>query len=247
MTEKELLLKRDGKKIYGKLLIPEKKQEKYPLVLLAHGFSSNYESLFCYAKEITKSNFITYTFDFIGGSNKTKSDGKTTETSVMTEVKDLKEIIKYFKKQDYIDKNNIFLLGASQGGLVTALTSSQMPNDIKAQILLYPGFSIVDEVHNTFKKKENIKEFSLWGVEIGKIYSKDIWDLDIYSEVTKYIKPTLIIHGTNDNIVNINYSRKAHEKYLNNKFIEIEGAYHGFKEKRHFVKAIKEIIEFIKK
>ncbi len=247
MKEKELIITRDNQKIYGKLLIPDTEKEKYPIVILAHGFSSNYESLFSYAKEITKNGFITYTFDFIGGSNKTKSDGKTTEMSVMTEVEDLKTITQYFKNQNYIDENNIFLLGASQGGLVTALTSAQIPNNIKAQILLYPGFSIIDEVHSNFKKREYITGFSLWDVNIGEKYSKDIWNLDAYSEATKYTKPTLIIHGTIDKIVDIKYSRKANREYSNSILIEIENAPHGFKTEEHFEKAIKEIILFLKK
>ena len=244
--KEDLIIKRNGKKIYGKLLIPKSKKGKYPLVLLAHGFSSNYESLFNYAKNIKNNGFVTYTFDFIGGSNKTKSDGKTTETSVITEIKDLKTIIEYFKNQDYIDNNNIFILGASQGGLVTSLTTSQIPDDIHGQILLYPAFSIIDEVHNYFKTKENITGFNLWGVEIGKIYSKDIWDLDVYSEIKKYKGPTLIIHGTEDNIVDIKYSKKAHSKYLNSQLFKIENEGHGFKNEKSFQIALKEITKFLK-
>ena len=49
-----------------------------------------------YAIELANMGYLTYTFDFCGGSViKGKSDGLTTEMSVLTEVKDLESVLDY--------------------------------------------------------------------------------------------------------------------------------------------------------
>lgn len=55
-----------------------------------------------YAIELAKMGCLTYTFDFCGGSAILgKSDGLTTEMSVLTEVKDLESVIDYAISRGY--------------------------------------------------------------------------------------------------------------------------------------------------
>ena len=49
-----------------------------------------------------------------------KSDGKTTEMSVLTETKDLEAVIEYVRNLSYTDSEKILLMGCSQGGFVSA-------------------------------------------------------------------------------------------------------------------------------
>ena len=62
---------------------------------------------------------------------KSKSDGKTTEMSVLTEVKDLEVVIDYVSTLPYVNKDKIFLMGCSQGGFVSALVTF-------ARLIFYP-------------------------------------------------------------------------------------------------------------
>ena len=49
-----------------------------------------------YAKAMAEMGYVSYCFDFCGGCViKGKSDGSTTEMSVLTEVKDLEAVIRY--------------------------------------------------------------------------------------------------------------------------------------------------------
>ena len=65
--------------------------------------------------------YVAFTFDFCGGYAMCgKSDGKTTEMSVLTETKDLKAVIEYVRNLSYTDSEKILLMGCSQGGFVSA-------------------------------------------------------------------------------------------------------------------------------
>lgn len=57
--------------------------------------------------------YVAFTFDFCGGSAMCgKSDGKTTEMSVLTETKDLKAVIEYVRNLSYTDSEKILLRDA---------------------------------------------------------------------------------------------------------------------------------------
>ena len=45
-----------------------------------------------------------------------------------------------------MDEENIFLMGTSQGGAVSAITAAANKEEIKGAILLYPAFVLVDRI-----------------------------------------------------------------------------------------------------
>lgn len=68
-----------------------------------------------YAIELANMGYLTYTFDFCGGSViKGKSDGLTTEMSVLTEVKDLESVLDYAASREYANQNDIVVMGCSR-------------------------------------------------------------------------------------------------------------------------------------
>ena len=50
----------------------------------------------------------------------------------------------------YVDNDNIFLLGSSQGGVVSAITAADNSEDIAGAVLLYPAFVLVDDAMERF-------------------------------------------------------------------------------------------------
>lgn len=56
---------------------------------------------------------------------KGKSDGNTTDMSVLTEVKDLEAVIEYAESKTYTNSSKILLMGCSQGGFVSAITAAK--------------------------------------------------------------------------------------------------------------------------
>jgi len=159
-----------------------------------------------------------------------KSDGETTDMSVLTEVSDLETILEEARTWDFIDTNNLNLFGTSQGGLVSALVGAKNEEKINGLILFYPAFMITDDIHNMYPTKENIPETTnyLGWINVGRNYMLDVYDMDFYGEVKNYQKEVLIVHGSSDNIVDLKYSQKLNETYENSELEIITGAEHGF-------------------
>ena len=219
----EVWSERDGNRIFGMMYYNSTASEKQPAVILSHSSSLTHEAMKGYASAIAKMGFAAYCFDFCGGSDKSKSDGKTDEMTVFTEVEDLRAVVKTVKSLDYVDSSNVCLLGSSQGGLVSALLADECPDDFAGMILFYPAFNI----------PEMVKMFSGFGdfggmMSMSEAYINSIKDFDVWSHIGKFSKPVCIIHGTADMIVPISNSERAVGLYPSATLNKIEGANHGF-------------------
>ena len=219
----EVWSERDENRIFGMMYYNSTASEKQPAVILSHSSSLTHEAMKGYASAIAKMGFAAYCFDFCGGSDKSKSDGKTDEMTVFTEVEDLRAVVKTVKSLDYVDSSNVCLLGSSQGGLVSALLADECPDDFAGMILFYPAFNI----------PEMVKMFSGFGdfggmMSMSEAYINSIKDFDVWSHIGKFSKPVCIIHGTADMIVPISNSEKAVGLYPSATLNKIEGANHGF-------------------
>ena len=235
-----------GEKIFVNLYKPNKKG-KYPIVIYSHGLGASYRACGDYADHLAKEGVASVCIDFRGGSNRSKSDGLTTEMSFLTEMEDVEFLIKEVKTWDFVDTDNIILMGSSQGGAVSALVSSSHPDDIKGAILLYPALSIPEAVRNWYNSTDEIPDEvpMTTSITVGPKYFKDIWDMNVYDQIVKDEKKILIIHGTEDPLVNISLSRKINELYKNSELFEIEGAGHGFDDE-YFDEAIVHVDDYLK-
>ena len=231
-------------KIYGKLY--KVNETKRPIVILSHGYNGSNEYNKFIAKSLAKSGINVYAFDFRGGGTKSKSDGSPLNMSLMSEKDDLNNVIDCVEQLDFVDTNNIFLLGESQGGCVSALVAA-LKNDIKGLILYFPAFCIPEDANKRFENISNIPETDkpFNGLTIGKKYYEDILNLDIYKEIARYKGPVLLLHGTNDHTVAYSYSVKANEVYKDSRLIKFENDGHGFNSKNS-EKALAYAYEFIR-
>lgn len=243
---RELPVESDAGHIYGEAYVPvtavdaaasldagevNAASQRFPLVIISHGLGNTHTSGASYAQLLAQNGYAAYVFDFRGGSvSGNQSDGDSTSMSVMTEADDLEAVIAAAQSWDFVDTSNIVLMGGSQGGMVTAVVAARNPQAAKAVILLYPALSIVDDTHARFTSLDDIpQEYSLFGwLTVGRNYSADIWDYDVYNEIGNYTGPVLIVHGANDSIVDISYSEQAAQTYADAELHEIEGAGHGF-------------------
>ena len=85
----ELYLERGGKKLYGKLYLPEDAVSPLPLVILSHGLGSNHHIMEPYAEFFSDSGIAAFVFDYIGGSEESLSDGNMKDMSVLAEAADI--------------------------------------------------------------------------------------------------------------------------------------------------------------
>lgn len=226
---RELYTKRDDNRIFGMLYIPRDAEEKLPTVIFSHGFGGNYQVGEQYAKALTERGYAVYCFDFCGGSTNSRSDGSTLEMSIFTEQADLEAVIQMIREQPYVDEENIFLMGTSQDGAVSAITAAANKEKIKGAVLMYPAFVLVDNTKRQFKSVEEIPEtYYLMWMTVGRAYAEKLLDYDIYEAISAYDKDVLSIHGDADNIVPLSYSEKAIEVYDSARLEVLPGAGHGF-------------------
>lgn len=229
----ELWLESEGKKVYGVMYLPGEEKDSYPTVILSHGFNSSSMLNEGYAESFAKNGYAAYIFDFCGGSPSTKSDGVTTEMSVLTEYRDLSNVMDQIKALDYVDGNQLFLFGLSQGGFVSAYTAAQRPDDVKGLILFYPAFVLQETYFEQYDSVEAIPDddFESMGVPLGAIYAKDARSFDIYEEIGKYKGDVLICHGDKDTLVDMSYSERAAEVYSSAELKVVKYGEHGFQGK----------------
>lgn len=234
----ELWCGKRGRKIYGLALVPEARG-KVPLIIFAHELANTHKSGIAYAQEMASRGVAVYTFDFPGGSPAAKSDGATTEMSVMTEVCDLEIVLAEAAAWDFVDREKIVVMGGSQGGAVAACAAARNPDSFAGMILLYPAFSIPDVMHHEFGSPERVPDqFDLRGwIEVGKNYALDVWNHDFYVDMYYFSKPVLILHGDRDTLVALSYAQRAAECFPNARLQVICGAGHGFFDE-YFVKAL---------
>lgn len=225
----ELYARRDGNQIYGVIYIPQEADEQMPAVIFSHGFGGNYQVGEQYAEALAAKGYVVYCFDFCGGSPGSRSDGSTLEMSIFTEQADLEAVMAMIQSLDYVDSDNLFLMGTSQGGAVSAITAAGHPEEIRGAILLYPAFCLVDMTKERFDSVEDIPDtyFSMW-MTVGRTYAENLLDYDIYEAIQNYDKDVLLIHGDADSIVPLSYSERAVEVYESSRLEVLPGAGHGF-------------------
>jgi dienelactone hydrolase len=216
---------------------------------LSHGFLGNDTHIVTYAEALAKIGYTAITFDFNGGGPESTSSGKSIDMTVLTEKEDLLAVVKYAETLEDADNNNISLMGFSQGGFVSALVAAELKDRIKQLVLFYPALCIPDDARKgnmlimTFDPQNIPPVICDDPMTVGRNYALTAQKLDAYKEISGFAGRTLIIHGTADDAVNIEYSRKAKNVYKNLVYKEIKGAGHGFKDADE-TEAIRILLDF---
>ncbi len=234
----ELPTSRDGLNIYGLAYIPKGDKSAYPTAIISHGFNGSYSNYAEYGQALAKEGIASYVFDFCGGSNDSKSDGAMSDMSVLTEVADLNAVIDFVRTLDFVDDHNVYLLGESQGGLVSALTAAARADEIKGMVLYAPAFLIPDDAANMGRNHPIL-------AIVGTAFIEDALSIDLYKDVQGYTKNVLILHGDADSMVPVSYAKAAAEAYASAELIVVEGGDHHFNQKQNPL-AITETLKFIK-
>ncbi len=203
------------------------------VVIISHGFLANEKTVYGYAKFLAEHGFLAITYDFNGGGLFSRSDGKSVNMTVLTEKQDLFAVIHAVRDQFHPKK--ISLMGCSQGGFVSALTARELGKQITSLIMFYPALCIPEDARKGRMlayhfNPQNIPDIlGRIPMKLGGDYARVVVLMNFYEEIHGYDGPVLLIHGTDDRIVNIEYSRKAKDMYASCEYHEIIGAGHRFR------------------
>lgn len=224
---KEIPCRNEKNNIYGELYLPVTGDEKYPVVILSHGYNSSFSHVKDIAQSLAENGTAAYCFDFCGGSVISKSDGDPLNMSIETEISDLKKVIAMISESDFSDKERIFLYGESQGGFVSALTAAQMPDSIAGMALLYPAFCIPDDWLPR-DPDEMTEPVEFMGMKLSRKFRDEVPAYDVFKAVSAYDKPVLVLHGDSDRLVDKAYAEKISSSFPNCKLQIFENEGHGF-------------------
>ena len=209
-----------------------------PGAIVSHEFLKNRRSVEQYARALAEAGFAAMIYDFCGGGIGGKSDGRTRDMTVLTELADLNTVMDHALARPDVQRKPLFLLGCSQGGFVSAMAAARRPQDVSKLALFYPALSIPDDARRGrmivyFFDPANVPEvLGRVPITLGQEYALTAQKLNAYDAITGWPGQVLLVHGTRDRIVNIDYSCRAAKVYGEHcRFVTIEGAGHGFRGK----------------
>lgn len=246
-----LSLTGEDEAIEGILYRPDTNQETYPTVILAHGFGGNYSYITGnLARELAKNGYAAYAFNFRNPDTRSMLN-----TSVLTEAATLNNVIDRLKAYSWVDTNNLYLLGESQGGFVASYVAAKREEnpaqqDIKKLVLYYPAFVLQDDAKSRnpgYQDPDYVwaETETIMGNQVSGMYSRDALSFDIYEVIAGYKKDVLIVHGTADSVVPLSYSERAAATYENATLKTIDGAGHGFYSGTPFTTAVQYTLDFL--
>ena len=217
-----------GRQIDATVYRPER-DGRLPVVIFSHGFNGHQSDFGHITKLLSEHGIASVCYNFCGGGTRDESGFPTTQMSLLTEKEDLFAVLDEVRCCHWADAEHIYLFGASQGGMVSALAAEERPEQIRAMMLLYPAFCIADDWQRKYPKPEDMpEEMDFWGVMLGRAYREAVEGFHIDERTGGYEKPVLIMHGTEDPVVPIAYSESAAKRYPDAGLEIFPGEGHGF-------------------
>lgn len=242
---REINIDRDGMNIYGVAHIPSGIEGKLPAVIISHELGATLNRVKGHGEALAEAGYVTVCFDFCGGGWASRSDGAVLDMSVLTEKADLDTVLDEVMQWGCVDAGSIYLMGNSQGGYVSTLVAAKRPDDVRAMILIYPGYSLYYDVHAMFDSVSKIPETDyLLGMRLGRRYFEDIWKQEPYQKAQEYGKEILLIHGSRDSVIPLSYSDRLADTVDHVEYHILQGADHGFLGK-NFNQAVSYILDFL--
>lgn len=227
----EFVVEHGDKRIFGKIAFPDG-EGPWPVVIFSHGFSACRVYDNGMEREFVKQGLAFVAFDFCGGGLESQSSGTRLEMSVLTEAEDLEAVIDWTRALEDVDRRHVFLLGSSQGGYVSTYVASGRLDDIAGLALFFPAFNIGDDARARLAACGGVvpDQFGEGQLLVGRRYIEDALSVDIFARIGEYAGDVLIVHGALDEIVPVEYSRRAARAFPGSCTLEvIDGLGHGFR------------------
>lgn len=245
---KALELDVGGRLIRGVLRAPDT-QGPFPTVIFFHGFTVDKVGMMrlheLFARECVKAGFACVRFDFYGCG---ESEGDFSEMTVGHEMEEGKAIYRWCLTQDFCDKDNLYLSGHSMGGLVASLIAPEL--NPKALVLWAPALNMYHGagIRARTMKGPTDKGWDINGLELSREYLEEIRRMDTYNMARGYNGPVLLVHGTEDELVQVDIAWQYQDIYGEQmEMVLIQGSNHQYSSLPWKQKVYDSSIDFIRR
>ena len=232
---KEFNLLIDGCRVHAKLDLPAGDDQKYPLLLVIHGFTGHMEErhITAVAQTALETGYATLRVEMYGHG---KSDGLFENHTLYKWLTQAMAVTDYAKGLDFV--TDLYLTGHSQGGLTSILLAGLKPDSFQAIIPLSPANQILEgalrgEILGLSFDPDHIPELLTsenWydGIRLNGNYARAAQTLHVEEAIKKYHGPVLLVHGDADTEVPMECSVSAAKEYENAKLVLIPGDTHCY-------------------
>ncbi|MFP4478070.1 MAG: alpha/beta hydrolase [Candidatus Izemoplasmatales bacterium] len=211
-------------------------------VIMFHGFTGNKSEtnriFYKIDNLLEKNNISSIRFDWYGHG---ESDLDLSILTMNLLLKQASQIIEDAKKRF----KKIYLLGFSMGGAIAINMLHFLPEKL---ILISPATNMVELIKNMFDVRDKIEGgfIDLNGSKLNRKFLESCKILEYKEKLSAYDKPVLLIHGTCDMAVPISYSCDLKTYIKVGKFLEVEGADHGYSKIEFMNSVFSSILDFLK-
>jgi uncharacterized protein len=231
MTETKLFFKNSKNQNICGILNKSNKNTKH-IVILVHGLAShkNRSSTKSLSLELFKKNISSFRIDLNGCG---ESEGEFANHTISNAVDDIISAINFMKSKHY----EIFdLFGSSAGGLAVMATALKYSNlnkiALKAPVSDYFSKLIQKYSQETLNKWKKLGYIDYqvtpdFKLKLNYSFFEDIKKYTMYDQVNNIKCPVLIIHGIDDNVVEIQQSKKLVKNLSNGELIALPNADHS--------------------
>ena len=203
---------RSGKWLRGMIHRPRKRLGKRgaPGVVFFHGFTGDrMESHWLFvkcARALAHAGIASLRFDFYGSG---ESDGDFRQVTMQGEISDALVAVKFFGRQQGIDRTRLGLIGLSMGGAIAANVA--VPSKARALVLwaalAHPAHlhKIAERTTTLVPGGNGLREYKAHAISPGFLENMD--KVDPVKSIARFTHPTLIIHPERDEYLPLSHPR----------------------------------------
>ncbi|MBQ9212266.1 MAG: alpha/beta fold hydrolase [Clostridia bacterium] len=237
----------DGIRLNAKLEKPEGSPEKFPLVIVIHGFTGHMEEehITAVARTFREMGFATLRVDMYGHGH---SEGTFENHTLYKWLTNALTVIDYARGLDFV--SDLYLCGHSQGGLTVMMAAAMKQDVIRGLIPLSPAWMIPEGARQgtllgqDFDPDHIPDIIPAWGDRgLNGNYVRVAQTIHVEEAIDRYQGPVLIVHGDEDGAVPVEYAIRAAERYKNATLKIIPGDGHCYE--KHLDQVLEAIKEWL--
>jgi len=242
---------RDGKTIHGFITTPvgKLKGKKLPAIVLPHGgpMSQTRAGFHYWAQLFANRGYVVFQPNFRGSSGY-GYDFEMAAIQAWGEAMqdDLQDAANWLMKRKFVDSEKICIGGGSYGGYAALMAAVKHGDTFKCAA----SFAGVSDLELIISRAQNFSNRDVIEKQIGTDSDK----LEAVSPVNfanKINIPILLIHGTEDRVVDVEHSQDMAEELedfdKDFRYVEIEGANHYLSVQKHRIQTLEEMVKFFDK